>query len=227
MRDLLEAHASLSAWYYELWAALRAANSTARAPDDAARAAFVERLATEFPEVAAIARTIETPRLYVPAPPPARASASASPAVPIGPDEPATLIEPAPARVREGIREVRRQRPVGRAASPAPARRSGRGQVRPVKRPIAPPAATAPSAEHAGAPRTPAGAAPTASPATSAAIVAGERQRRARAERAELCPPRRRAERRGPAEPVHHAEGQRDAPAARRESGDAAASSPA
>src|SRR4051812_28985879 len=39
IRDLLEAHASLSAWYYELWGALRAANATARTPDDAARAA--------------------------------------------------------------------------------------------------------------------------------------------------------------------------------------------
>jgi hypothetical protein len=98
VRDLLEAHASLSAWYYELWAALRAANASARAPDDAARAAFVERLVGEFPEVAAVARTIHVPRLYVPAPPPARAQSSA-PGPP--PDEPATLIEPAQARVRE------------------------------------------------------------------------------------------------------------------------------
>jgi hypothetical protein len=98
VRDLLEAHASLSAWYYELWAALRAANASARTPDDAARAAFVERLAGEFPEVAAVARTIRVPRMYVPAPPPAR-TGSASP----GPsaDEPATLVEPAQARVRE------------------------------------------------------------------------------------------------------------------------------
>jgi hypothetical protein len=94
----LEAHASLSAWYYELWAALRAANASARAPDDASRAAFVERLIGEFPEVAAVARTIRVPRLYVPAPPPARAQSSA-PGPPA--DEPATLIEPAQARVRE------------------------------------------------------------------------------------------------------------------------------
>jgi hypothetical protein len=99
VRDLLEAHASLSAWYYELWAALRAANATANTPDDAARGAFVERLVVEFPEVAAIARTIHTPRMYVPAPPPAGSPtpvASAPPHV----DEPATLVEPAPARVR-------------------------------------------------------------------------------------------------------------------------------
>ena len=51
VRDLLEAHASLSAWYYELWAALRAGTAP-RPPDDAARAAFVERLASDFPEIA-------------------------------------------------------------------------------------------------------------------------------------------------------------------------------
>ena len=78
IRDLLEAHASLSAWYYELWAGLRAANSAAHAPDDAARAAFVERLAADFPELAAVAKQIRVPRLYVPAPP-AYATPSASP----------------------------------------------------------------------------------------------------------------------------------------------------
>ena len=41
IRDLLEAHASLCAWYYELSAGLRAANGAARTPDDATRAAFV------------------------------------------------------------------------------------------------------------------------------------------------------------------------------------------
>ena len=78
IRDLLEANASLSAWYYELWAGLRAANATAHAPDDAARAAFVERLAADFPELAAVAKQIRVPRLYGPAPP-AYATPSASP----------------------------------------------------------------------------------------------------------------------------------------------------
>lgn len=99
VRDLLEAHASLSAWYYELWAALRAANATARAPDDAARAAFVERLAAEFPEVAAVARSIRAPRMYVPAPPPARSVLPPPPEG--GPTDMPTLVEPAPARLRE------------------------------------------------------------------------------------------------------------------------------
>jgi hypothetical protein len=92
IRDLLEAHASLSAWYYELWGALRSAGVTARPPDDAARSAFVERLSSDFPEVAQVARSIRVPRAFVPAPVVVKPDA--------GTDEPATLIEPAPARVR-------------------------------------------------------------------------------------------------------------------------------
>jgi len=120
IRDLLEAHASLSAWYYELWAALRAANATARTPDDAARVAFVERLAHDYPEVAAVARSIRVPRLYVP-PPPAVAS-HPPPAAPLTPRPPMpsspifeeppvdqtgdreTLMEPASVRARDSIR---------------------------------------------------------------------------------------------------------------------------
>ncbi|HLM73746.1 MAG TPA: hypothetical protein VK459_13665 [Polyangiaceae bacterium] len=68
VRDLLEAHASLSAWYYELWAALRAGTAP-RPPDDAARSAFVERLASDFPEIASVARAIQVPRMFVPPPP--------------------------------------------------------------------------------------------------------------------------------------------------------------
>src|SRR3954466_11160165 len=96
LRDLLEAHASLSAWYYELWAGLRAANATARTPDDAARAAFVERLAADFPEIAAVARSIQVPRMYVPAPPPYMMKHAAS----TPREEPTTVIEPAQARAR-------------------------------------------------------------------------------------------------------------------------------
>jgi hypothetical protein len=94
VRELLEAHASLSAWYYELWSALRATNGAARTPDDAARAAFVERLAADFPELASVARTIEVPRMFVPAPPAAPPSAQDL-------HEPPTLVEPATSRIRE------------------------------------------------------------------------------------------------------------------------------
>ena len=68
VRDLLEAHASLSAWYYELWAALRAGTAH-RPPDDAASSAFVERLASDFPEIASVERYIKVPRMFVPPPP--------------------------------------------------------------------------------------------------------------------------------------------------------------
>jgi hypothetical protein len=115
VRDLLEAHASLSAWYYELWNALRAAGATARSPDDAARSAFVERLATDFPEIAAVARSITVPRMFVP-PPPALAPR------PVTSDEPATLIEPAPARVREAasvVPDAAEDPPSSTAAPPA------------------------------------------------------------------------------------------------------------
>ena len=106
LRDLLEAHASLSAWYYELWAGLRAANATARTPDDAARAAFVERLAADFPEIAAVARSIKVPRLYVPAPPPYMMKQAAPQPSPGPRDEPATFIEPSQARAKAAPAEA-------------------------------------------------------------------------------------------------------------------------
>ena len=121
IRDLLEAHASLSAWYYELWAALRAANGTARSPDDAARARFVERLISDFPEIATVAKQIKVPRMFVPAPP----AVSATPVTAQSPhlDEPATLIEPAQARVRESSSPkvvVADEATVAEAAPPPP-----------------------------------------------------------------------------------------------------------
>lgn len=99
IRDLLEAHASLSAWYYELWSALRVANASANAPDDAARAAFVERIAASFPEVASIARSIRVPRMFVP-PPPSLSAPPGRGSEAEGEEDP-TAIEPAPARLRE------------------------------------------------------------------------------------------------------------------------------
>jgi hypothetical protein len=98
IRDLLEAHASLAAWYYELSAGLRAAGGSARTPDDATRMAFIQRLADDFPEISAVARTIRNPRMFIP-PPPALPSAKAGPG---GPEDMPTAIEPAPARMREG-----------------------------------------------------------------------------------------------------------------------------
>lgn len=132
IRDLLEAHASLSAWYYELWSALRVANASASAPDDAARAAFVERMATSFPEVASIARSIRVPRMYVPPPP----AVSIPPAREPEAEEPPTAVEPAPARLRE-LKSPRSE--PGAGAAPAPPAAPG---VRPE---VAPPPMVNPS----------------------------------------------------------------------------------
>jgi hypothetical protein len=67
LASLLEAHASMAAWYYELWAAQREGRPPAP-PDEHVRRAHLERVAAEFPEAAAAARAITSPRLYVPAP---------------------------------------------------------------------------------------------------------------------------------------------------------------
>lgn len=68
LAQLVEAHASMAAWYYELWRVAREGGPV-RTPDDATRRAFLERMAVDFPEIAATARSIETPRLYIPPPP--------------------------------------------------------------------------------------------------------------------------------------------------------------
>jgi hypothetical protein len=115
IRDLLEAHASLSAWYYQLWTALRAAGASAAPPDDAARTAFVERLAVDFPEVAAAARAIRVPRMFVPAPP----AVAARRDEPAASDDQATLVEPAAARLRGMSPALEPVAPPSASASPA------------------------------------------------------------------------------------------------------------
>ena len=67
-RNLLEAHASMAAWYYQMAAALRDANASVSEPTQQQRAAFIKQLAQNFPEVAALAATITEPRPYVPPP---------------------------------------------------------------------------------------------------------------------------------------------------------------
>ncbi|NUP07023.1 MAG: hypothetical protein HOW73_13295 [Polyangiaceae bacterium] len=74
---LLEAHASMAAWYYELSRVIREGGPV-RTPDDATRRAFMARLAVDFPEIASAARAIENPRVYVP-PPPSVPAPGASP----------------------------------------------------------------------------------------------------------------------------------------------------
>ncbi|MFO0555147.1 MAG: hypothetical protein U0271_42610 [Polyangiaceae bacterium] len=68
LQALLEAHASMAAWYYELSRTMREGGPI-RTPDEAARLAFLARLAADFPELASMARAIEHPRMYIPPPP--------------------------------------------------------------------------------------------------------------------------------------------------------------
>ena len=109
VRDLLEAHASLSAWYYELWGALRSGNPSPRGPDDAARAAFVEPMVAVFPELTSVIRSIHVPRNYVPSPPhyavsyeAAGSGAAQAPQPPAAPSPPTPQQSPPPAASAAG-----------------------------------------------------------------------------------------------------------------------------
>ncbi len=75
--QLLEAHASLAAWYYQLSDALRATGETAEPPSEQHRKAFLEQLAGLYPELAEVARGIEQPQPYLP--PPALVMPAAAP----------------------------------------------------------------------------------------------------------------------------------------------------
>ncbi len=66
--SLLEAHASLAAWYYQLTNALRDAEGNAQAPDEQQRLAFLSQLASQYPELAEAAQSIAQPRPYDPPP---------------------------------------------------------------------------------------------------------------------------------------------------------------
>lgn len=128
---LLEAHASLAAWYYELVRALQTSTPPSL-PDEATRLAFLARVAQDFPEIAAVARSIKAPRVYVP-PPPAFAAAPPAPAAAPAPEPPATT-----------------SAAVASAAAPTPA----------APAPIAAPAPAAPVAAPAAAPPASAALAP-------------------------------------------------------------------
>ena len=92
LRSLLQANAALSAWYHEFLRASRE-QTPVMTPSDATRKAFLDRIASELPEVAAVAQAIGTPPVYVPPPiafaPVAAASAPAAPQAPAAPTGPA------------------------------------------------------------------------------------------------------------------------------------------
>lgn len=101
---LLEAHASMAAWYYQLTDALRAAGGQAEPPDGEKLKAFLEQLASHFPELAEAARSIDQPAPYIPppvfaapaVPPPAPADAIVSTPAQVSMDQPATPPPPPP-----------------------------------------------------------------------------------------------------------------------------------
>jgi hypothetical protein len=73
-RSLIEAHASMAAAYHQLTGALRAASIAVPTPDAQQLGDYLRLFATQFPELAAVAERIETPRLYTPPPAVARAA---------------------------------------------------------------------------------------------------------------------------------------------------------
>ncbi|MEZ4301141.1 MAG: hypothetical protein R3B70_39760 [Polyangiaceae bacterium] len=100
IRDLLEAYASLSAWYYQLWGAMRSGANSTQPPAETARLAFLQRFAQDYPELAPLAKQIEHPRPFVP-PPPALPAPYAEIDREAAQEDAATLVEPAPARGKE------------------------------------------------------------------------------------------------------------------------------
>jgi len=68
IRRLIEAPASMAAWYYQMSDALRNAGAGVAPPSDAMRKAYVAAFAQHFPELAHVAQTISEPQAYVPPP---------------------------------------------------------------------------------------------------------------------------------------------------------------
>jgi len=93
--SLLEAHASMAAWYYQLYNALRAAGAGAEPPDERLRLAFLQQIGTHFPDLGEVARSIDHPRPYIP-PPAFVPSAGEGPEPAAGDAEPPAVPDAAP-----------------------------------------------------------------------------------------------------------------------------------
>jgi hypothetical protein len=65
---LIEAHASMAAWYYQMSDALRQAGAGVHPPSDEQRKAFVDAMGQHFPELSHVAKAITAPRPFVPPP---------------------------------------------------------------------------------------------------------------------------------------------------------------
>ncbi len=68
VRQLIEAYASMAAWFYQMSEVLRSAGMGVEPPSDAQRRAYVAQAAGLFPEVAAVASGLTAPRAYIPPP---------------------------------------------------------------------------------------------------------------------------------------------------------------
>jgi hypothetical protein len=67
-RELVESYASLAAWFYQMSDAMRRAGLGCEEPSEAHRRAYVEQLATSYPELGVIAGSIAAPRPFIPPP---------------------------------------------------------------------------------------------------------------------------------------------------------------
>lgn len=66
--QLVEAYASMAAWYYQMSAVLREVGAGVHPPTDAQRQAYAQQMALHFPEIAHVAKGVTAPRAYVPPP---------------------------------------------------------------------------------------------------------------------------------------------------------------
>ncbi|MEM9692997.1 MAG: hypothetical protein AAGA56_10660 [Myxococcota bacterium] len=68
VRQLLEAHASRAAWYYQMAAVLRDVGAGVHPPTDEQRTAYLNAAGQHFRELQATIQQMGTPRPYVPPP---------------------------------------------------------------------------------------------------------------------------------------------------------------
>ncbi len=68
VRELIEAYASLSAWFYQMSDALRQGGVGCEPPSEAHRRAYVAQLAVTYPELSAVAAGLTAPRPFLPPP---------------------------------------------------------------------------------------------------------------------------------------------------------------
>ena len=96
--SLLEAHASMAAWYYQLSNALRAAGAEVEPPNEQLRLAFIQQIGTHFQDLGEVARSIAHPRPYIPPPafvPPPGVGADAEPTAGASPEPDTAAASPA------------------------------------------------------------------------------------------------------------------------------------